>query len=243
LILIISFYAWKLRNEANVPVKGALALLPLVLFQGALGAWTVTELVKPAIVTAHLFGGLSIAVLCGWVWLRFDAAHIRVTPLAAALKPWVLAGFVLLAGQIFLGGWTSTNYAALACPDFPTCQQSWWPNMDFREAFVLWRGLGIDYEGGVLDHPARVAIHFSHRIGAVIVGVYLAVLGVYALRRLPSSAPGLILLVTLAAQIALGISNVVFGLPLWVATLHTVTAALLLLALINLLHHLTPSSR
>ena len=80
---------------------------------------------------------------------------------------------VVLALQIVLGGWTSSNYAALACPDFPTCQASWWPDMDFKDAFVLWRGLGIDYEGGVLDHPARVAIHFTHRLGAVVAALVL----------------------------------------------------------------------
>ena len=75
---------------------------------------------------------------------------------------------VVLVVQILLGGWVSSNYSAVACPDFPTCQRSYWPTMDFKDAFVLWRGLGIDYEGGVLDHPARVAIHFTHRIGAII---------------------------------------------------------------------------
>ena len=128
--------------------------------------WTVTLLLKPLIVVAHLFGGLATLACCVARALARatlpSASDVRGC--ARSASPAVAA----LALQIFLGGWTSTNYAALACPDFPTCQTQWWPAIaDFKDGFVLWRGLGIDYEGGVLDHPARVAMHFTHRLGAV----------------------------------------------------------------------------
>ena len=125
--------------------------------------WTVTLLLKPLIVVAHLFGGLAtlalLASLGRWRTTRVSAP----TP---ALRALGLAAAAALVLQIFLGGWTSSNYAALACPDFPTCQTQWWPALaDYKDGFVLWRGLGQSYEGGVLDHPARVAIHFAHRLG------------------------------------------------------------------------------
>ena len=122
-------------------------------------------------------------------WLSFD-----VRPGDAARRPsagcatWAIVGLVVLALQIMLGGWVSSNYSAIACPDFPTCQASFWPDMDFKDAFVLWRGLGIDYEGGVLDHPARVAIHFTHRIGAVVVALVLGYVSWLAIRTGQSRA-------------------------------------------------------
>ena len=136
--------------------------------------------------------------------------------------------------QIFLGGWTSSNYAAVACPDFPTCQTQWWPELaDFKDGFILWRGLGIDYEGGVLDHPARVAVHFAHRLGALLAALLLASLGA-SLAAAPSTrADGLAVLAVLALQLSLGISIVVFGVPLAVAVAHNGAAALLLLAVLN----------
>ena len=148
--------------------------------------WTVTLLLKPAIVSAHLVGGLTTMALLWWLALRVD----RTTRSAAegGLRSLALLGLAVLAMQILLGGWVSTNYAALACPDFPTCQRSFWPDMDFKDAFVLWRGLGIDYEGGVLDHPARVAIHFVHRIGALVTALVLGLLAWRAIRTGRSSS-------------------------------------------------------
>jgi cytochrome c oxidase assembly protein subunit 15 len=136
--------------------------------------------------------------------------------------------------QISLGGWTSANYAALACPDFPTCQTQWWPAIaDFDEGFVLWRGIGVDYEGGVLDHPARVAVHFTHRLGAVLAAVLIALLGWRLLRENATRPDGAAVLALLLAQLSLGVSIVWFGVPLAVAVLHNGVAALLLLAVIN----------
>jgi cytochrome c oxidase assembly protein subunit 15 len=149
----------------------------------------------------------------------------------------------VLTLQIALGGWTSTNYAAIACPDFPTCRNSWWPPMDFADAFRPSRGLGIDYEGGVLAAPARVAIHFTHRLGAVATGLSLLALAGLAwrrarTRRLRSAA--MLLALAVCAQIAIGIETVKWGIPLALATLHNAGAAALVLAMVNLLRALWP---
>ena len=150
----------------------------------------------------------------------------------------------MLGLQIALGGWTSSNYAAIACPDLPTCQGSWWPQADFRSAYVLWGGLGINYEGGVLDNPARVAIHLSHRFGALVASLALlaaalAALRVRALR--PAGVAGAMLLLALALQLLIGISMVRAGFPLWLATAHNAGAALLLLATLALNRSLRPA--
>ncbi|MBT8446955.1 MAG: COX15/CtaA family protein, partial [Gammaproteobacteria bacterium] len=149
-ILLLAGVTWRHRREARAPLAVVLALVPLVMFQGALGMWTVTLLLKPLVVTAHLLGGLTILALLWLALLKLRAAPAG-SPGASALAPWALAALAVVCVQIALGGWTSTNYAALACTDFPTCHGRWWPDMDFREAFVLWRGLGVDYEYGVLD--------------------------------------------------------------------------------------------
>jgi len=147
----------------------------------------------------------------------------------------------VLALQIALGGWTSSNYAAVACPDFPTCQNAWWPRSDYRHAFVLWHGLNIDYEGGVLDNAARVAIHFTHRLGALITTLVLTLAAALVLRRRGLSGAGLpacALLAALLLQLSLGVSMVMRGFPLALATAHTAGAALLLLATLGLLRAL-----
>ena len=164
---LLAFAVWnrKLRGQ---PLAAVGFLFMLVLAQGALGALTVTLLLKPLIVTSHLLGGLStLAIL--W-WLSLTPEHRPPAPRERVLRRLAGVGLAALIVQLALGGWTSTNYAAVACPDLPTCQRSWWPPMDFHDAFVLWRGLDIDYTGGVLANSARVAIHVTHRIGAVVAG-------------------------------------------------------------------------
>ena len=151
--IIVGLLAWALwnRRARGQPLKAVALLFVLVCLQGALGALTVTLLLKPLIVTAHLLGGLStLAVL--W-WLSREPEQRELSSREVELRKFALLGLAALALQIALGGWTSSNYAAVACPDLPTCQQSWWPQMDFRDAFVLWRGLDIDYTGGVLANP------------------------------------------------------------------------------------------
>jgi cytochrome c oxidase assembly protein subunit 15 len=239
LIIGIAVVAWFNRRDPAQPMRLPGLLVALVVFQGLLGMWTVTLLVKPLIVTAHLVGGLATLSLLWWLALRVD----RTTrpPGERGLRRLALVGLLVLAVQILLGGWVSTNYSALACPDFPTCQRSFWPDMDFKDAFILWRGLGIDYEGGVLDHPARVAIHFVHRIGAVITALVLGFLAWRAIRNGQSRAvrlAGTALAVLLAVQWTVGPVMVLKALPLELATLHNGIAALLLLSVVALLKFL-----
>ncbi len=220
----------------------AVATFAVIVFQAMLGMWTVTWLLKPVVVMAHLLGGLLTFSLLCWVALRL--APLRSpSPAQRALLPLAVVGLVLLAAQIALGGWTSANYAALACgSDFPRCAGRWWPPVDFHEGFVLWRGIGVNYEGGVLDGPARAAIQIAHRIGALIVTAWLLALTVAVWRaRLRALAAALALLVCL--QVGLGIANVVLLLPLPVATLHNCGAALLLFALLALIARTAPPAR
>jgi cytochrome c oxidase assembly protein subunit 15 len=239
LILAIAVLAWLNRRDPAQPMRLPGFLVALVVFQGLLGMWTVTLLVKPAVVTAHLVGGLSTMALCWWLALRVDRTT-RPTG-ERGLRRLAALGLVVLALQIMLGGWVSTNYSALACPDFPTCQKSFWPDMDFKDAFVLWRGLGIDYEGGVLDHPARVAIHFTHRLWGVVTAIVLGFVAWRAIRTGQSRAvrmAGAALAALLVVQWTLGPVMVLNALPLELATAHNGVAALLVLALVALLRFL-----
>jgi cytochrome c oxidase assembly protein subunit 15 len=224
----LAVIAWRNREDPQQPVAMPLTLLGLVVLQGLLGMWTVTLLLKPVIVVAHLLGGFATLALLLWLG-RWRTGHF---PAAAGLRKLGLVALAALVLQIALGGWTSANYAALACPDFPTCQTQWWPaGADFGEAFVLWRGLGVDYEGGVLDHPARVAVHFTHRLGAILTTLLV---GAFAWRLLSARrADGLAILTALLVQLGLGASIVLLGVPLAVAVAHNGVAALLLLTVIN----------
>lgn len=237
-ILLVAIAGWHLRRRLGQSPVLPLAILGLVVFQALLGMWTVTLLLKPIIVVAHLLGGMTVLLLLWWLMLRL------VSPATGnsrhhGLFPWVLLGFIVLYTQIFLGGWTSANYAALACSDVPTCQSQWLPPMDFAEGFTLWRGLGQDYEYGVLDAPARTAIHVAHRIGAVVTLLLLAGVALWALRtghrafRLPAVA----VLVLLVLQVTLGVMNIVHVLPLPIAVAHNGGAALLLISVATLLYH------
>jgi len=245
LILIMAFMAW-LKSSLSHMRSFTTTLLVLVIFQGMLGMWTVTLLLKPVIVMSHLLGGLTILSLLCWTILRQQSQQgIFVSAGNRKLLPLAIFAIVILSLQISLGGWTSSNYAALACPDFPTCQGVWWPNMDFNEGFVLWRGLGIDYEGGVLLGPARTAIHMTHRIGAIITFFsifYVAILAMRSgMKQLKLS--GITALILLLIQVSLGIANVKFSIPLPVAVAHNGVAALLLLSLVSLLHHCLPDKK
>ena len=234
LILLFAAARWWLRDGGGLPPLAALTLAVIV-FQALLGMWTVTWLLKPIVVMGHLLGGLATFALLAWMaWCATDRP-IRV-PDARLLRGLLWAGLALLAVQIALGGWTSANYAALSCgTDFPRCVGQWWPPHDFGEAFVLWRGIGVDYEGGILDGAARIAIHMSHRMMAVVVFAYLLWLAVRLMRSPGLRGFGVLLAVLLLAQVSLGIANVELALPLKVAVLHNAGAALLLFTLVTLL--------
>jgi heme a synthase len=227
------------RLDRAAPWRIAVVLLAVVIFQAMLGMWTVTWLLKPIVVMGHLLGGLTTFALLSYVALRLAGVGADDGRWAGTRKL-VVIGLVLLGLQIALGGWTSANYAALTCGlDFPTCQGQWWPATDFHEGFVLWRGIGIDYEGGVLDVAARNAIQMTHRIGALIVFCYLGWLS-HRLARRGLRAPAIALGIGLIVQVSLGIANVKLGLPLAVAVAHVTVAVLLLFVLIILLARTQP---
>lgn len=225
LILALAFFGWR-RGPPRALLAG---LVGLVIFQGILGMWTVTWQLKPLAVTGHLLGGMGTMALL--VWLNLLLRPVPAARGLAALRGLALFGLLVLIGQVFLGGWTSSNYAALACPDFPTCHRQWWPEADFREGFVLWRGLGINYEFGILDSPARVAIHWAHRLGAVLTSLVLLALLWRLWRQTTARVLALVLGGALLLQLSLGIASVKLGLPLVVAAAHNAGAALLILSL------------
>jgi cytochrome c oxidase assembly protein subunit 15 len=227
-----------LRFDESAARLATVALM-LVVFQALLGMWTVTWLLKPVVVTGHLLGGMATFGLLAWLASATTPGATLVQAIAPRLRLLLWIGLALLALQIALGGWTSSNYAALACgSEFPRCLGQWLPAHDFHEAFVLWRGVGVDYEGGVLDGPARVAIQLAHRAVAVLVFGHLAMVAVRMFRTPGLKFWGLALGLLVSAQVALGIGNVLLGLPLWTATLHTAGAALLLFLLVSLLARL-----
>jgi heme a synthase len=246
LVLVITtllVWAVRYRKDRGQPLIPPVLLFVVVCLQGALGALTVTLLLKPLIVTAHLLGGLTTLGLLWWLSLHPERRQLSARE--AGLRKYAVVGLAALIVQIALGGWTSSNYAAVACPDFPTCQHSWWPRMDFRDAFVLWRGLGVDYEGGVLANPARVAIHVTHRLGALVAGSILIGLGILVAARADSrrlTAAGGLLVLAVLLQISLGVATVHWGVPLAVATLHNAGAAFLVISMVRLLRALWPAN-
>ncbi|MEY2150637.1 MULTISPECIES: COX15/CtaA family protein [Rhodanobacter] len=208
--------------------------LAVIIFQAMLGMWTVTLLLKPIVVLGHLLGGMTTFALLAWAALRYAGVGAEDDRMAG-LRKGVIVGLVLLGCQIALGGWTSSNYAALACGygpgSFPECLGQWMPPADYHQGFILWRGIGVNFEGGILDQSARTAIQMVHRLGALVVFCYLLGLA-YRLVKRGLRFGGIAVAVVLVAQVSLGISNVYFGLPLAVATMHNGCAALLLFTLV-----------
>jgi cytochrome c oxidase assembly protein subunit 15 len=253
IIVVIAALSVRARRERGVSVWFALALLALVVFQGVLGMLTVTWLLKPLIVTGHLVGGLTTFALLLWMWLSLRARARPVdgytvqsgnTLVEDGGRARLFAGLALaaLALQVWLGGWTSSNYAAVACPDLPTCQNQWVPDADYRDAFVLWRGLGINYAGGVLDHPARVAIHFTHRVGALVTSLLMLIAVFSAVRGLGRGPrwAALAVLAALALQLTIAYLMVKGAFPLPLAAAHNAGAALLVGATVLLNRKLRP---
>jgi cytochrome c oxidase assembly protein subunit 15 len=233
LIAALAALAWR---RPGLPRGLASAVVLVVLAQIVFGALTVTMRVNPLIVTTHLLLGLATLSLLWWMWLggRPRAAAV----ITAGLRRFAALGLIVLLLQIFLGGWTSTNYAALSCPDFPTCLGSFAPATSLTRAFTLWHGSELNYEFGILDVAARATVHLVHRYGALLVTL---VLGALAARLLSRGEPlrrrlGLALLGALALQLAIGIGLVELQLPLWLADAHNAGAALLLLTVLAVNH-------
>jgi cytochrome c oxidase assembly protein subunit 15 len=238
LIFMLVAVSWQNRKHPDQPVLVPSLLVVLLMFQALLGMWTVTLLLKPVIVMGHLLGGMTILSLLLWLTLELGKNPQKIDLNSRRIFPWALAGLIMAVIQISLGGWTSANYAALVCPDFPKCQGMWWPEMDFQEGFVFWRELGVDYEGGVLHGDARTAIHMSHRIGAILTTIIVGATAIRAItdRNKSITAIGIAIMLILISQIGLGIANVLMRLPLSLAVAHNGAAALLLLSLVALLH-------
>ncbi len=230
-ILALAVQALRRRGEPGQPLKLPLCLLALVCLQAAFGMWTVTLKLWPQVVTAHLLGGFATLSLLFLLTLRLSGRAALMPRLSARLRSLAALALLLVVGQVALGGWVSSNYAAVACVDLPTCHGEWWPAMDFANGFHLTQHIGPNYLGGQLDSDARTAIHMSHRLGALLLTLVLLLL---AWRLRANGLPRLagLLLLALALQIGLGISNVVFHLPLLVAVAHNLGGAMLLLTLV-----------
>ena len=239
LVLGLAVLAWRRRRDTRGGPGLPLLLLGLIVFQALLGMWTVTQLLKPLVVTAHLLGGMTTLSLLLWLWLRErgDAAPGTVARVDHLRGSAILA-LALVAIQIALGGWVSSNYAALACTDFPLCQGAWAPAMDFAHGFTVQRDLGETASGELLPLAALTAIHWTHRVMALIIALYLAWLISRLLRTPGYAALGVALAALLALQVTLGISNVLLSLPLGLAVAHNTGAALLLAALVLLNYRL-----
>ncbi|MBS0579342.1 MAG: COX15/CtaA family protein [Proteobacteria bacterium] len=252
LIFLLALLAVRTRQQRLASVALAAALVATLLVQAVLGALTVTWRLNPLIVTAHLVFGMTTLALLWWLTLSLPTGSWGAAAPAggggAAMeraRRLALIGLAALIVQIVLGGWTSSNYAAVACPDFPTCQGALWPPADFAHAFEPWHGQ-INYEGGVLENAARVAIHLTHRLGALIATTALALAAVFVLRRRGLTAarlPAWAVLGALALQLLIGVSMVLRSFPLPLATAHTAGAALLLLATLALVRALSPRQR
>jgi cytochrome c oxidase assembly protein subunit 15 len=242
LVLIMAILAIRNRHSEKQQVFVPVFLVGLIIFQALLGMWTVTIKLNPTIVMSHLMGGLATLSLLWWVSLRQGGLFVhRQSGMDnySGLRRLALIGLLVVILQIMLGGWTSANYAALHCPDFPTCQGQWVPSLDLDEAFTMWHGTEQDFEGGILDNDARVTIHFIHRVMALVTLVYvgaLALLLLFNQRYRPLRKFGVALSIILIAQVLLGISNVILALPLLVAVGHNAGAALLLLTMVTLNH-------
>ncbi|MEE9303248.1 MAG: COX15/CtaA family protein [Thiotrichaceae bacterium] len=239
ILLVLALVVFR-KPRIHQPIFLPIILLLTVIFQALLGMWTVTMLLSPVIVSAHLIGGFTTLSMIWWLLLnQFNPPSTLTYYNDGNLKSLAVLGLLLIVLQILLGGWTSTNYAALACgADFPTCAKQWWPTMDFASAFNISHSAGTNYEFGTLEAPARTAIQVAHRIGALVVFIYFLALGIKLLRFSAGrhKGIGLLLLLLLFTQVGLGITNVLLGLPIAVAVAHNLVAALLLLTVLAICH-------
>ena len=246
LIFIISLIFYK-NNVHNI-FKLSAIISVLVIMQAILGMLTVTFQLQPLIVMFHLLGGLTIITLLWLIFLRFNKnsyfseSEFVDNVMNNQVNMLLMFGYatlIVLVIQIMLGGWTSTNYAALACFDFPKCNTFWWPDMNFIDAFTVQFTTGLNYEFGRLDSPARVAIHFSHRILAILVTFMILALSIISYKIIKVSYQRIIsylLVFFLLIQVLLGILNVKMSLPIYIAVAHNGNAALLLMCLVTQLY-------
>jgi cytochrome c oxidase assembly protein subunit 15 len=237
LIIAITWMAWRHRSTlGRSPVLACVTLIA-VCVQGAFGAWTVTHKLMPAVVTAHLLGGMTLLALMTWLAAR-ERSHPPVSVELGHYRGWAALGLGLLFIQIGLGGWVSTNYAALACMDFPTCNGAWMPEMDFASGFAVVRGLGEMPNGEMISQPALTAIHWVHRNTAWIVFGFWGWLGWRLRADAGLRGPATLVLCLLLAQLLTGLTTIFFQWPLLIAVLHNGGAAGLVLGVVTLLTRL-----
>lgn len=234
-MVVIAWWRWikSARSDRQFRPGFPTALLFCVCVQGAFGAWTVTMKLQPVIVTIHLLLGLSLLAMLGWLGARQNQ-HAPVAARGRSLATPALIVLLLLVLQIALGGWVSTNYAALACTDFPLCHGAVIPDMDFENGFSLWRHLGKTADGEYLPFPALTAIHWVHRSFAFVVIAGVAWLAHMALKDAGLRKTGRWLLIVIALQLVTGLSTIYLNWPLAIAVMHNGGAALLLLLLVML---------
>lgn len=241
MILSLAYLAFKNKNDINVRPSLVYGLLGLVIAQGMLGMWTVTELLMPIIVSLHLLGGMTTLGLLTYIthrhWGSVSDTLITLKPISQKL---IRFSLVILFIQIFLGGWTSTNYAALACTDFPTCHGELIPPMDFSNGFTLWRELGMTAQGDALTLQALQAIQWIHRIGAFIFVSYFLYV-IYLMSKFKScNLYRNLLVIVISFQFIIGVLNLLLHLPLALATMHNLGAALLVIITVIINSRITP---
>ena len=249
-VLIVVLAAAALWLRRVLPALGLAWFLPVltllwVLLQGAFGALTVTMKLFPAIVSLHLLAGMGLLVLLCLQWARYQQTGGQWPPVdvSTRVKTGLLVSALLLLMQLALGAWVSTNYAVLACSEFPKCQSSWWPVMDFSQGFSVWRALGLTADGQPIDFAALTAIHYVHRLMAYAVLALLALLA-WQLKKFPAlKLQALVLAGLLWLQFLTGLSNVVLDWPMFAAILHTGGAAALVLVLTTLAVRVWPLAR
>jgi len=243
LVLALFVLGWRAKRHISVSPLVPTALLVIIGFQAMLGMWTVTLLLKPLIVSSHLMGGMTTLVILTWIAHRhFGSSSKRIVE-SGLVRFWIRGALVVIFTQIFLGGWTSSNYAALACTDFPTCHGEWMPDMDFATAFHWVRELGQNAAGQPLELSAFTAIQWTHRVGALITFIYVSTLGVMLIKNKRLTSLGVLLLALLFIQISLGIGNLVLHLPLALAVGHNMGAALLLITIVVVNSKITELSK
>lgn len=241
-MLVLAYFGVK-NGVSDFPFKLPAFILAFIILQGLFGMWTVTLKLWPQVVTSHLLGGFTTFSLLWLLVLRLNNSVWQLSKpdlrQLNSLRSFVVGGLIIVFLQIALGGWTTSNYAAVACPDLPTCQQQWLPAMDFAQGFNIAQHIGPNYLGGTMNNESRIAIHFSHRIGAIVTTFYLIVLVVMlfksvAVRQVRTL--GKIVLGVLALQVALGLGNIIFQFPVFVAVAHNLVGAFLLVTLVTLNH-------
>lgn len=243
-LLIVSLLIMTLlrrKHHPNQTLWPSLLLFAVIIFQAALGMWAVTLLLLPLVFMSHLLGGMTIAALLCWILNSSQYPKKMTYNRLSLLKVWGLIGLIILAVQIFLGAWTSTNYAALVCPDFPYCQGTFFPHMNWYDAFNFARPVGPIYKGGQLAMAARMTIQMAHRFGAAISFIYIFSFSMCLILMHDFSSIrklGILLMGLLILQVLLGISDVVFMLPLLIAVAHNGIAALMLLTMVTILYRI-----